>query len=488
MKTATVSALVDSVSQFLKRKVNLENFLISGELSNVKRVNGHVYFDLKDDKAQIACTLWKSYALRVPFEMKDGQAVLVHGALALYAKRGTLQLNCDSIELAGLGALYQELERRKKMLAEQGYFAPEHKKPMPGVIERIGIVTGKSTAALQDALKTIHTRWPMMEVHLFPASVQGEQAPATIVSALKKADAFGLDAILLIRGGGSFEDLFCFNDPEIVRTLYGMKTYTVTGIGHQIDTSLADLASDHHSLTPTAAAQWVTPDQKEVQAWIENARVLMTGSMKNLFQNSSQRLMYVLSNPYLASPESWMEARRQRFALLFASLQQQALSFDSLQSHQLERNSQLLQTGFSRILSQNQRSLQKAEQSLYMSSPRIALQKNQQNLDHLRERMTSRMENRMDASRQSLSSLSSMLSMVSWQNVLDRGFAIVLDQGKPVKDASSLQIGQEVQVEFAKGSALMRVEQTMDKQPIEQPDFNQQNTADSDESESTGSV
>lgn len=502
MKHVSVSSLVEQIKNFLEAKVHLENFMISGELSNVRKVNGHYYFNLKDDRAQMSCTLWKTYAMNLPFALEDGQAVQVHGSLGIYTQRGTMQLNCDRVELAGLGALYQELERRKQLLASQGYFNPAHKKPMPSVIERIGIVTGASTAALQDALKTIHTRWPMLEVHLFPASVQGEQAPPTIIRALKQADQAGLDAVLLIRGGGSFEDLFCFNDPEIVRTLYEMQTYTVTGIGHQIDTSLADLAADHHSLTPTAAAQWITPDQNEIRSWLQSADVSMANAMKNLFASSSQRLLYLLSNPYLSSPRSWLESRRQKYSMLAGMLEHQAGQLCLRQEQLCARMNSLLQEALSDRLDASRRSALLMQNRLYMASPKSRLEKYRERILYMEpamkqavvridesaglraaraqqslsllassfaelqrrtiendvRRLKQSSENLLSIQKRHLSSLSSMLSMVSWQNVLDRGFSIILQDGHPVRDASALKPGMTVQAEFARGSASMHVE------------------------------
>lgn len=265
-----VSVLVNKVNAFLSSHVKLDQALVSGELSNVKYINGHCYFDLKDDQGQLSCTLWKSNAAKLGFTLEDGMAVLVHGKLAVYEKRGQLQLSVDYVQRDGIGALAIELEKRRQYFEKLGYFNPAIKKPRPQEINRIGVVTGRTTAALQDVLKTVRNRWPMLRVHLFEAPVQGVDAPAKIVKALQQADQAGMDAILLVRGGGSFEDRFCFNDPAIVEALHVMKTYTVTGIGHEVDSSLADFTADHYAFTPTAAAQWVTPDQYEVRQTLQS--------------------------------------------------------------------------------------------------------------------------------------------------------------------------------------------------------------------------
>ena len=176
-----VSVLVNKVNAFLSSHVKLDQALVSGELSNVKYINGHCYFDLKDDQGQLSCTLWKSNAAKLGFTLEDGMAVLVHGKLAVYEKRGQLQLSVDYVQRDGIGALAIELEKRRQYFEKLGYFNPAIKKPHPQEINRIGVVTGRTTAALQDVLKTVRNHWPMLRVHLFEAPVQGVDAPAEIL-------------------------------------------------------------------------------------------------------------------------------------------------------------------------------------------------------------------------------------------------------------------------------------------------------------------
>lgn len=453
MITIKVSDLVSRVNTFLHRAVNLSDALISGELSNVKYVNGHCYFDLKDENGQLSCTLWRSYAARAGFRLEDGMAVLVHGSLNIYEKRGSLQLSVDSIEPAGLGALYLELEKQKKLLAAQGYFDADHKKSKPAEISRIAIVTGASTAALQDVMKTIHTRWPMLETHLFAAPVQGKDAPPRICEALRKADAAGMDAVLLVRGGGSFEDLFCFNDPQIVRTLYDMKTYTVTGIGHEIDTSLADLAADHRALTPTAAAQWVTPDQTEVRARLNQLDRSMKDSIRRLFEANAQKLMYLQASAPLSSPQGWIEARRNRSELLAQRLLQQAGSRLSGVESLLDRLCSQLQSEMNTLLDERMRQWQSLNTSLYINSPNVRLSRAAAALESRSRLLQSGMETRLSAERASLEKNCSLLQALSPQRILEHGYSIVTVDGHPVRDAASLCVQQQVSLRFAKGSA-----------------------------------
>ncbi len=455
MRTIPVSDLVHQVNAFLGRSVNLSQVMISGELSNVKYVNGHCYFDLKDEDGQLSCTLWKSYAQKAGFRLEDGSSVLVHGALTIYEKRGSLQLNVDAIEPVGVGALYLQLERLKQDLAKQGLFDQERKKPKPTTIQKIGLVTGKGTAALQDVLKTIRTRWPMVEVHLFNTPVQGKEAPPKIVKALEVADQAGMDAVLLVRGGGSFEDLFCFNDSRIVKTLANMKTYTVTGIGHEIDTSLADLAADHRALTPTAAAQWVTLDQREVQARIQSLQERLMSQTNHIFTQTAQHLMH-LQNSF-PDPLQWIAFRQQKAALLQQRLAQLSLTrFRSIQQR-FQNLDQSLQFTLQQRLDQATKQTQSVNRALWLQSPKNRIQVQQTHLKSLEMTFSQNIEHVLSTQRQELNSLQTLLEALSPERLLHQGYAIVEVQGKPIHQASDLTLNQEVLLRFGQGQAKAKI-------------------------------
>lgn len=453
MQTLKVGELVVKVKAYIQRGVNLSGAYISGELSNVKYVNGHCYFDLKDDQGQLSCTLWKTQAAKAGFLLEDGLAVLVHGTLNVYEKRGTLQLNVDHIEPAGLGALYLEFEKRKQQLAAQGCFAPWRKKPKPAEINSIAIVTGKTTAALQDALKTIKARWPLLQVRFFNAPVQGQDAPPKIVKALQEADQAGVDAVLLIRGGGSFEDLFCFNDPAIVHALNAMKTYTVTGIGHEIDTSLADLAADHMAVTPTAAAQWVTLDQQEVKARLAAlSRQLMQGA-QNIFDTNTQRLMYLQASPALSNPQSWIDMRKNRQQILF----QQLVRLSSARFHGVANRLTFLKGSLIQSMNDHlidtERKIQGLSNQMMIHSPISQLKLSGLQLARMEQSLQALIHQHLKTSANQLDKLDGMLQALSPQAILERGYAIVSLAGKPIKEAADLKLQDEIQVQFARGFA-----------------------------------
>lgn len=458
MKTIKVSQLVTLVSQFLTSKVHTDSVMISGELSNVRYVSGHCYFDLKDEEGQLSCTLWRSNASRVGFTLEDGMAVLVHGTLDLYVKRGQLKFNVDHVELGGIGALYLQLEERKKRLAAEGLFDQGRKKPRPEEINKIAIVTGKTTAGLQDALKTIRLRWPMLQATLFPAPVQGNDAPPKIVAALKEADAAGMDAVLLIRGGGSFEDLFCFNDEQIVRTLAAMKTYTVTGIGHEIDTSLADLAADHRALTPTAAAQWVTPDQNEVRARLDVLTRQMEERTRRLLQVSRQNLLYLVGSSPLSNVQGYLETRRAPLNVQIQKLNGAFAAILSSAQSRLEKASAFLPVEMENLLRTKKNRLSSTTSALYFAAPvhRITLMQNEigQNV----QKMENAMDWHYERSRSALDKLDALLQALSVERTLERGFSIVRQNGHVLSSADSLKAGDSLDIRFARGSAVSVVQ------------------------------
>lgn len=257
---------VSQLTRFLRELIESEQILqdiwIAGEISNYTRAaSGHLYFTLKDQSSSIKSVVWKGSAMRLRMNLRDGMAVEAHGAVSVYEARGECQLVVDALRLAGEGALFQEFLRRKALLESEGLFDSSRKRPIPDVAGRIGVVTSPTGAAFQDILNTLKRRYPLAEVILSPATVQGEQAPKEIIAALRLLDQkIHPDVVILARGGGSLEDLWAFNDEEVVRAVASSPIPIVTGIGHETDFTLCDFAADLRAPTPTAAAEQVSPD------------------------------------------------------------------------------------------------------------------------------------------------------------------------------------------------------------------------------------
>ena len=259
-KSLSVSELSRYLRQLIESDEILYDIWVQGEISNVsKPASGHIYFTLKDSKAALKCVIWKSNAYRINIDLREGMAVEVHGGITVYEAGGQYQLNADSVRMRGEGYLYQEFLRVKNLLEMEGLFNPEKKKPIPEAIKRIGLVTSRTGAAIQDMIETIRRRNPTVEIVLSDTAVQGEAAPGQIVNALRKLDDLEfIDVILIARGGGSIEDLWSFNDERVVRAVSECKTPIISGVGHETDFTLTDFAADLRAPTPTAAAELAT--------------------------------------------------------------------------------------------------------------------------------------------------------------------------------------------------------------------------------------
>jgi exodeoxyribonuclease VII large subunit len=257
----TVSTLTKHIRDALESDLRLQDVWVEGELSNISRpASGHLYFTLKDSGAALKCAMWKSNAIRLELRVQDGMAVAAHGKIGVYEAGGQYQLYVDRLIPAGEGALFQEFLRLKAVLEAEGLFAPGRKRPLPALPRRIGIVTSVSGAALRDVLNTLRRRLPVAEVILAPSAVQGEDAPGQLVQALSRLNALKPrpDVILLVRGGGSIEDLWAFNDSQVVRAVAALDVPLISGVGHETDFTLSDFAADLRAPTPTAAAELAT--------------------------------------------------------------------------------------------------------------------------------------------------------------------------------------------------------------------------------------
>lgn len=262
-----------SVSELLHNiKINLEStpafrsFWLKGEISNyTAHRSGHWYFTLKDEGARVSCIMFANYTLGVHFPVKEGDEVLVKASVSVYPPQGSLQITVTQMSLDGIGDLFLQFEKLKKKLFEEGLFDLAHKKALPRYPESIGIITGAKTAALQDILKTLSLRWPGLQTTIYESLVQGEGAASQIMAQLQRADQQGHQVLILARGGGSIEDLWAFNDERLARVIYQLNTPLVSGIGHEVDVTIADYVADLRAATPTAAAQAVVRDFREVQ-------------------------------------------------------------------------------------------------------------------------------------------------------------------------------------------------------------------------------
>ncbi len=311
----TVTTLTRHLRQLLDSDASLQAIWVQGELSNLARpASGHIYFTLKDSGASLRCVMWRSDAARLRLTLQDGMALEVHGNISLYEATGQYQFYVDALHPLGEGALFQEFLRLKAALEAEGLFDAARKRSIPEFPRRIGIVTSPTGAALRDILNTIRRRLPLAEVIIAPTPVQGDEAPAGIVSAIQTLNRVGrLDVILLARGGGSIEDLWAFNDEGVVRAIIESTAPVITGVGHETDFTLADFAADLRAPTPTAAAELATPlAVLDLKANLAGVGSVLVGGMVTRFQQQRESTAWLDNRLRLFSPARRLQTERQR--------------------------------------------------------------------------------------------------------------------------------------------------------------------------------
>lgn len=265
MKVYSVSQINLYIKDMFLRDYALNNIYIKGEVSNCKyHTSGHIYFTLKDERGQMAAVMFAGQRRGLKFRLSEGQSVIVLGSISVYERDGKYQLYAREILLDGAGVLYQKFEELKKNLEKEGLFLKEHKKQIPPYPKKIGIVTAKTGAAIQDIINIISRRNPYVQLILYPALVQGEEAPGSIVRGIEVLDKMDLDTMIVGRGGGSIEDLWAFNEEIVARAIYECHTPVISAVGHETDTTIADFVSDLRAPTPSAAAELATGNIKDL--------------------------------------------------------------------------------------------------------------------------------------------------------------------------------------------------------------------------------
>ena len=264
-KYLTVTALNRYIAYKFETDVALRQVYVKGEISNFRISGGHLYFSLKDENSEIRAIMFAGYARSLKFMPEDGMTVLVNAQVKVYEKGGTYSLNVFEMQEIGRGEIYLNFLRLKEKLQKEGLFDEEKKLPLPEWAEHVGVITSPTGDALQDILTTIKKRWPLTRVYLYPALVQGKEAPASLIAALQAAQKNKLlDVIIIARGGGSAEDLSCFNDEGLARAVFASRIPTVSGVGHESDFTIIDFVASRRAPTPTGAADLVTKDQYQV--------------------------------------------------------------------------------------------------------------------------------------------------------------------------------------------------------------------------------
>ncbi|WDM73860.1 exodeoxyribonuclease VII large subunit [Xanthomonas cucurbitae] len=411
---------------------------VEAELSSVTRPSsGHLYFTLKDARAQIRCAMFKPKSTWLKFQPREGLRVLARGRLTLYEARGDYQLVLDHMEEAGEGALRRAFDALRARLAAEGLFDAERKQPLPAHVRRLAMITSPSGAAVRDVLSVLARRFPLLEVDLLPSLVQGESAAAQITALLQRADASGrYDVILITRGGGSLEDLWAFNDEALARAIAAAQTPIVSAVGHETDFSLSDFVADVRAPTPSVAAELLVPDQRELLARVRRARTRLAQLQQHVLSNAMQRADRLALRLRAQSPQA-------RLQLLHRRQEDAARRLHGRMTHLLERLQARLQRAQTHLQAHTpQRNLASLQQRLRALHPQAAMQRRLQH-DRLRLRGVVR-----------------SLEAVSPLATVARGYAILTRpaDGQVIRSASEVAPGERLRAQLADGNIEVRVE------------------------------
>ncbi len=317
----TVTQLTKYIKYKIDNDANLAKIYLKGEISNFKaHTRGHFYFTLKDENSRINAVMFSTYAKDVKFTPQDGMKVLVTGRVSVYEATGGYQIYVDSITEDGLGNLYIAFEQLKKKLEAEGLFLESHKKKIPKIPNRIGIITAPTGAAIKDILSTIKRRWPLVETILFPSLVQGAEAAGDIVRNIELSKSFDLDVLIIGRGGGSIEDLWCFNEECVARAIYELDTPVISAVGHEIDFTISDFVADLRAPTPTGAAEMAVPDIRDITKLLNQIEIRSINSITHILKIEKEKLNKLENSYVLKNPLAIYEIKGEKFDNLFERL------------------------------------------------------------------------------------------------------------------------------------------------------------------------
>ncbi|HBG90884.1 exodeoxyribonuclease VII large subunit [Lactobacillus acetotolerans] len=434
-KYLTVTTLNYYITQKFKNDPYLHKVFLQGELSNFRfRRNSHQYFSLKDEKSKINVVMFRSYFNKVKFRPEEGMKVYVTGYVSVYSPQGSYQFYAETMEPAGLGALYEQLKQLQAKLSKEGLFDPAHKKPLPHFPDNIAVVTSASGAVIHDILVTANRRFPHAEVDLFPAQVQGDAAADSLVRAMRQIASYGdkYDVMIIGRGGGSLENLWPFNEEEVVRQVYSMKMPVISSVGHETDTTLCDLVADKRAATPTAAAEYATPNLADELANIRQMQNSLLASMQGIIRVRRDALNRINNSVIMREPTRLYD--------------QQAQTLDILK--------QRLQSSMQNKVERARQSYNLLWQKLMSASPDKKIDQFLQQRDFYNRRLFDNMNHFLKGKRNQFSQLTQQLDDYSPLKTLDRGFVYTTDdQGKTVSSIKQIKEKELIKLHFKDGDA-----------------------------------
>lgn len=433
----TVSALAREARLLIEQRFNL--VWVEGELSNFRRPgSGHWYFTLKDDSAQLRCAMFAGRNRSIRFQVKDGDHVVIRGRVSLYEARGDFQLIADHMELAGEGALRAAFDALKERLAVEGLFATERKKPLPEFPQHLAVISSRSGAALRDVLSVVQRRFPALKVTLMPVAVQGENSEMEVLQALQRVATLDPDVVLLTRGGGSLEDLWTFNLESVARAIASCPIPVVSAIGHQTDITIADFVADVRAPTPSAGAELITPDRREISAQFTERLSRLLRALDGDIKFRQQTLKGLRA--HLLDP-------RQR-------LQQHMQRADDLDER--------LRLSLTNKLAQAKQKLRALHRNMHILRPQTVIQRHKLTIARLNDALVSLVGRSLDRQQIMLATISRTLQAVSPLSTLSRGYAVLSDGdgnlGEPISSVGQVSDNDKITAHLQDGSLTLHVE------------------------------
>lgn len=433
----SVSGLNRAVARLLEQEFAW--VWVEGEISNLATpASGHIYFTLKDAGAQVRCAMFRGRNRELKFRPENGSQVVVRCKVSLYEARGDYQLIVDRMEQAGAGALQKKFEELKQKLAAEGLFSEAGKQSLPEVPACIGVITSRTGAAIRDVLSVIERRFPSVPVKLFPVPVQGEESAPAICHALELAQQYGAcDVLLLVRGGGSLEDLWSFNEESVARAIFNCSIPVVSGVGHEVDITIADFVADHRAATPTAAAETVTPDQ---QAWMQT----LDWYQSRLHQLAGEKITRA------GERLSWLRTRLTQQHPL-ANLQRLGQRVNDI-------DKRMRMTMDYKIRAASDR-MQHVHTRLLSCSPAINIRNYRNNIERLQQQAQFHIRSAVEQRKSHLSTLASTLNVISPLQTLSRGYSITSNaDGQAITNTDSVSQNELINTRLHSGQLISRIE------------------------------
>ena len=432
---------VTTLTKYLKMKFDkdpyLERVYLTGQVSNFRKRPTHQYFSLKDDRAVIQATIWSGIYQKLGFDLEEGMKINVIGRVQVYEPSGSYSIIIEKAEPDGVGALAIQFEQLKKKLSEEGLFQERFKQAIPQFAKRIGVVTSRSGAVIQDIITTVSRRFPGVEIVLYPTKVQGEGAAEEIARNIAKAnEREDLDVLIIGRGGGSIEDLWAFNEEIVVRSIFESRLPIISSVGHETDVTLADFVADKRAATPTAAAELATPVTKlDLLTYLKNQEKRMVTAVQNTLSKKKEALRGLSQSVIFRQPERLYDGYLQRLDQLVLRLKQ----------------------GLNGELVRNQQKVQAQIHRLEQLSPNVKIQRYQDRIQQLQKLMRSQMAVIYDAKVAEVKRLSEALFMLDTSRIVARGYAIVKKEGTVVSSANDLKKNDQVMLMMRDGQVELEV-------------------------------